>query len=102
MEVCVPSGEPNIDSFELSTALNRLGLGQYEERLRENGFEDWETVTAIAEADLIELGFTLGDRRNLQRAIRDNGTSSVTHLVCDRKIQVGPPKGYPPLNFILN
>jgi hypothetical protein len=102
MEVSVPSGEPSIDSFELSTALSRLGLGQYEERLRENGFEDWETVTAIAEADLLELGFTLGDRRKLQRAIREDSTSSATHLVCDKKIQFGYRKGYPPLNFILD
>jgi hypothetical protein len=86
MEVCVPSAERSIDSFELSTTLNRLKLGQYEGRLRENGFEDWETVTAITEADLVELGFKLGDRRKLQRAIRENGTSSASHLVCDRNV----------------
>jgi hypothetical protein len=90
MEGCLPSTEPSIDSSELSTALTRLGLGQYEERLRKNGFEDWETVTAIAEADLIELGFKLGERRKLHRAIRENGaphivvfssvTRRVTHL----------------------
>jgi hypothetical protein len=40
MEICVPSGESSIDSFKLSAALSRLGLSQYEERLRENGFED--------------------------------------------------------------
>ncbi|KAL1794549.1 hypothetical protein ACET3X_007970 [Alternaria dauci] len=80
MEVCVPSAERSIDSFELSTTLNRLKLGQYEGRLRENRFEDWETVTAITEADLVELGFKVGDRRKLQRAIRENGTLSASHL----------------------
>lgn len=75
MEICVPSTERGIDSCELSTALNRLKLGQYEERLRENGFEDWETVTAVTEADLVELGFKLGDRRKLQQAIREGSAS---------------------------
>jgi hypothetical protein len=60
---------------ELSTALTRLGLNQYEERLKENAFEDWETVTAITESDLGELGFKLGDRRKLQRAIREYNSS---------------------------
>jgi hypothetical protein len=83
MEICVPSAERGLDSCELSTALNRLKLGQYEERLRENGFEDWETVTAVTEADLVELGFKLGDRRKLQQAIREG---SASHLVGDRNI----------------
>jgi hypothetical protein len=102
MEVCVPSEEPSVDSLELNAALSRFGLGQYEERLRENGFEDWETVTAIAEVDLVELGFKLGDRRKLQRAIRENSTSCAIHVVCNRKILFCHPKGYPPLNLILN
>jgi hypothetical protein len=81
MDVGAPSAEPSIDSSELNTALTRLGLDQYEERLRENGFEDWETLTAIAETDLEEMGFKLGDRRKLQRAIRENSTSSASHLL---------------------
>jgi hypothetical protein len=44
-----PWGKPTTDAFELSTALARLGLSQYEDCLQENGFEDWETVTAITE-----------------------------------------------------
>ena len=97
MEVGVPSAEPSIESFELSTALARLGLGQYEERLRGNGFEDWETVTAITEADLVELGFKLGDRRKLQRAIHENGTPSASHPVCNKDILLRHSTGYPPL-----
>jgi hypothetical protein len=34
------SGKPTTDAFELSTALARLGLSQYEDRLQENGFEN--------------------------------------------------------------
>ena len=37
-----PSTESVMGASDLSTALAQLGLGQYEERLRENGFKDWE------------------------------------------------------------
>jgi hypothetical protein len=67
------------DAFEFSTVLSRLGLGQYEERLRENGFEDWETVTAITETDMAELGFKRGDRRKLQQAIHEYNSTSASH-----------------------
>ena len=75
-----PSAEPTIDALELSTVLARLGLSQCEERLRENGFDDWENLTAITETDMAELGFKLGDRRKLQRAIRENSSSSSSHV----------------------
>jgi hypothetical protein len=71
-----PSVESTIDPSELSTALGRLGLSQYEECLRKNGFEEWETVIAITESDMTGLGFRLGDRRRLQHAIRERGSSS--------------------------
>jgi hypothetical protein len=74
------SAEPTVDPSELSTALARLGLGQYEECLRKNGFEGWETVTAITETDMMELGFRLGDRRKLQRAIQNCSTSSAVRV----------------------
>jgi hypothetical protein len=64
------------NSTELSMALFRLGLNQYEDCLKANGFEDMETVTAITESDLAELGFKLGDRRKLQRAIQEHSNSS--------------------------
>ena len=64
-----------MDPSELSMALARLGLSQYEECLRENGFEEWETVIAITESDMTKLGFRLGDRRRLQRAILECGSS---------------------------
>lgn len=71
-----PSEASTVDTFELSTALTRLGLGQYENRLRDNGFEDWDTVTAITEADLAALDFKRGDRRKLQQSIREYSISS--------------------------
>jgi hypothetical protein len=47
--------ESTARASELGTALARVGLRQTEERLRENGFETWETVTAITEADMAEM-----------------------------------------------
>jgi hypothetical protein len=73
------SEQPTIDAFELNATLARLGLSQYEECLRSNGFEDWETVTAITETDMAALGFKRGDRRKLQRAIREYTSSSISH-----------------------
>jgi hypothetical protein len=66
-----PSAESTLNPSNLGTVLARLGLSQYEDSLRKNGFEDWETILAITETDMIELGFRLGDRRRLQRAIRE-------------------------------
>lgn len=64
------------DPLDLGTVLARLQLDQYEHRLRENGFEDWEDVTTITDNDMQELGFKLGHRRKLQRAIRESSGSS--------------------------
>jgi hypothetical protein len=75
-----PFAESTIDLSELGTALTRVGLSQYEECLRENGFEEWETVMAIKETDMAELGFRLGDRRRLQRAIQDGSNSDVVSV----------------------
>jgi hypothetical protein len=72
------AGDSPSDAVELSMVLARLGLGQYEERLTENGFDTWDTVTRITEADMDELGFKLGDRRKLQRAIRGPTTTTTT------------------------
>jgi hypothetical protein len=73
------SEQSTTDAFELSAVLARLGISQYEEPLRSNGFEDWETVTAITETDMAELDFKRGDRRKLQRAIREYTSSSTSH-----------------------
>jgi hypothetical protein len=62
--------------LDFSLALARLGLDQYESRLRENGFEDWDDMTDIQESDMTALGFKIGHRRKLQRAIRELSCSS--------------------------
>ncbi|KAF1848868.1 uncharacterized protein K460DRAFT_375638 [Cucurbitaria berberidis CBS 394.84] len=53
----------------LSAVLERLGLTEYLQLLRENGFYSWETVVDITEEDLTALKFKLGHRRALQREI---------------------------------
>jgi hypothetical protein len=76
-----PLGKSTINLSELSTTLAVLGLTQYEERLQQNGFEDWETVTAITEADLAELNFKQSHRQKLQNAIREYKNSSARHRI---------------------
>jgi hypothetical protein len=90
-----PSGKPTTDAFELSTALARLGLSQYEERLQENGFEDWETVTAITETDMAKMNFKRGHRRKLQRAIREYSSASASHRVYEAENFPLPSEGLP-------
>ncbi|RVD83545.1 uncharacterized protein DFL_007930 [Arthrobotrys flagrans] len=59
---------------ELREILDRLGLSQYLGRLIEEGFDRWDTILDIQETDLAYMGFKLGHRRVLQRAIaRDRG-----------------------------
>jgi hypothetical protein len=90
-----PLGKPITDAFELSTVLARLGLSQYEERLQENGFEDWETVTAITETDMAKMNFKLGDRRKLQRVIHEYSSASASHGVYGVKKFLLPSEGLP-------
>ena len=59
------------DTLDLHAVLVRYGLDRYEQPLTENGFDSWEAVMGITEADMSELGFKLGDRRKLQHAIRE-------------------------------
>lgn len=73
-----PPNDPIIELFKLGTTLSRLGLDHYEQRLRENGFDTWESVAQITESDLAELNFKLGDRRKLQRAIYDHSSASAS------------------------
>ncbi|KAH7060963.1 hypothetical protein BKA63DRAFT_224614 [Paraphoma chrysanthemicola] len=85
------SEQSTTDAPEFSAVLARLGLSQYEERLRQNGFEDWETVTAMTETDMAALDFKRGDRRKLQRAIRAHTNSNTS-----RRESV--PDYFPPLS----
>ena len=41
---------------DLQSVLSRLGLSQYFDKFKEEGFEQWETVLDITESDL--YGFT--------------------------------------------
>jgi hypothetical protein len=76
------SAAPSQEEPKLNTVLAQLGLGQYEQPLMDNGFETWETVTRITEADMNNLGFKLGHRRKLQRAIREHDSSTTPEMEC--------------------
>src|SRR6202046_5523569 len=52
--------------------LRGLGLGRYEEKLRENKI-DFDVLADLSDGDLQELGVPLGDRRRLLRAIAELG-----------------------------
>jgi hypothetical protein len=105
MDLDAPA-EGSTDTLELKNLLVQLGLVQYEQRLLENGFEDWETVTGITEADMTEMGFKLGDRRKLQRAIHDRNkptTSKAIDLPSDPSLSSGglPIIGARPTELLL-
>ncbi|KAF2759323.1 hypothetical protein EJ05DRAFT_527525 [Pseudovirgaria hyperparasitica] len=55
----------------LRDRLDQLGLSAYFEELVAEGFDTWETILDITESDLNALGFKLGHRRKLQRAIAE-------------------------------
>ncbi|KAI9821565.1 MAG: hypothetical protein M1832_003239 [Thelocarpon impressellum] len=54
---------------DLESILSRLGLSQYLDQFVAEGFESWETVLDITEADLVALHVKRGHRRILQREI---------------------------------
>ena len=62
---------PELDAF-----LRKLGLEKYLEVFEENEV-DLETLPALSDDDLTELGLPLGPRRKLQQAL--NHTLAATH-----------------------
>jgi hypothetical protein len=90
-----PSGKPTANAFKLRTALARLGLSHYAERLQENGFQDWETVIAITEIDMAKMDFKRGDRRKLQQAIREYRSASASHTAYEVRNAPLPCEGLP-------
>ncbi|KAI9797014.1 MAG: hypothetical protein M1833_005847 [Piccolia ochrophora] len=64
---------------ELERVLARLGLSQYVEAFISEGFETWDTVLDITEADLDALGVKRGHRRKIQREIASARGLSAEH-----------------------
>lgn len=54
---------------DLELTLSWLDMSQYLERFLQAGFDSWETVLEVTEADLDVLEVELGHRRKLQREI---------------------------------
>ena len=55
---------------DLRSWLSRIGLGSHAINLAENGV-DWDVLHELSEADLKELGLSLGDRKRLLKAISE-------------------------------
>ena len=53
---------------DLRSWLSRIGLGCHADCFAENGV-DWDVLRELSEADLKELGLSLGDRKRLLKAI---------------------------------
>ena len=53
---------------DLKSWLSGIGLGNYAAGFAENGV-DWDVLLDLTEADLTELGLSLGDRKRLLKAI---------------------------------
>jgi hypothetical protein len=67
---------------ELSEKLASLNLDQYYDVITSNGFDTWETVQLMTEADMEKLGLKRGCRRKLLRAIAtDQGYPVSTPLI---------------------
>src|SRR3954451_8168833 len=58
--------EPGVPS-DLKTWLSGIGLGSHVDRFAEHSV-DWDVLFELTEADLRELGLSLGDRKRLVRA----------------------------------
>lgn len=59
--------EPGTSS-DLTTWLSGIGLGSHADRFVDNGV-DWDVLFELTEADLRELGLSIGDRKRLVRAL---------------------------------
>jgi len=56
----------------LGTIFTELGISHYLSSFLEQGFDTWETILEITEADFDALGVKLGHRRKLQRRIANS------------------------------
>lgn len=56
-------------NMDLEASLIALGLQEYGQTLAIHGFHCWQQITNITEEDMAGMGFKLGHRRRLQRAV---------------------------------
>eukprot|EP01065_Artemidia_motanka_P028163 TRINITY_DN33405_c0_g1_i1.p1 TRINITY_DN33405_c0_g1~~TRINITY_DN33405_c0_g1_i1.p1 ORF type:complete len:622 (+),score=70.98 TRINITY_DN33405_c0_g1_i1:77-1867(+) len=90
---------PHVDA---SDALHRLltvhGLEDYEALFRDNGFDDWEDLAQLKDADLSELGISkMGHRRKLLRvlsAVRESGVEEA--IAAGSSAMSGSVRSVPP------
>ncbi len=76
---------PVPQNFVLSKFLRDIGLEDYEDLLRETGFDDYRSVLAIEEDDMDAIGMITGHKRKLLRAVADlNDAARETGTSADR------------------
>jgi hypothetical protein len=65
----------------LDEVFEELGLSQYLDTFKDQGFDSWDIILDITESDLDALGVKLGHRRKLQRRIANSrGVAPVAEL----------------------
>lgn len=86
--------------FNLTKFLGDLGLADYEDLLRETGFDDYRSMLAIEEVDMDAIGMITGHKRKLIRAVaelndeaREAGSMSDSRFPRspDKQVRGGPP-----------
>jgi hypothetical protein len=71
-------------AFEDKQIIRDLGLEQYFRDCLRTGFQNWESLCNIAEAQLAAINFRLGHRRKLQREIARRRLQCPDHKLCQQ------------------
>ena len=79
---------------ELRGWLSGLGLGGHADRFADNGV-DWDVLLELTEADLRELGLSLGDRKRLMKALLGLRQAAARPVPPGRRRRspISPPSG---------
>lgn len=72
---------------DVTTLLDRFGMSEYTDRFLAEGFDAWDVVRDITEADLTFLGVGLAHRRRLQQAILASWNPQNPHCLSLRKAE---------------
>ena len=81
-------------NFNLTKFLADLGLADYEDLLRETGFDDYRSILAIEEEDMDAIGMITGHKRKLLRAVADlnDGAREAGSVMSDSRAPKSPDK----------
>src|SRR5579863_5556901 len=74
---------------DLTTWLVQIGLGEHAAKFASQGI-DWDVLSDLSEADLKELGLTLGDRKRLTKALAALTASHEPSIDCLKERRASP------------